>query len=207
MATRLDRMTRPAESHEGHDEDLFEEEHFDTTSTALTAREASLLRQQTGLVHAPAEAVTQATSTWLGLVFALCYFALPSTFATLSMGGTGVLGFWPQYPAFMVAAVGVALTVAITRPAVRLDKVSPGPVAAAMGGGLLGWGLVQGLFTPITAVPSVSFATLVFGNLVEMALLGAMFGSFTKHPGQAFSMAAGFQVLIGWLSILFLIFL
>lgn len=205
MATRLDRMTRPRLD-EGREEDLFDDE-FDTTSTALAPHEQAALASSTSaMTVAPAEAVTQATSTWLGLVFALSYFALPSTFATLGIGGGG-LAFWPQYPAFLMAAIGVALTVAISRPSVRLDAVSAAPVAAAMGGGLMGWGLVQGLLTPLGAVPTVEFGTLVLNNIVEMALLGAMFGSFTKHPGQAFSMAAAFQVLVGWLSILFLIFL
>lgn len=208
MATRFDRMSRPARVEDRVDEDVLHDELFDPTSTALAAGAPTALASSPAayLSHAPPEALTQASATWLGLVFALSYVALPSTFAMLGIGG-GSLFFWPQFPAFALAAVVVALSVAITRPAVRLDKIDAGPVAAAMGGGLMGWALVQGLFTPLAAVPTVAFGTLVLGNIVEMALLGAMFGSFTKHPGQAFSMAAGFQVLIGWLSIMFLLFL
>ncbi len=210
MATRLDGFIKQAQQrreasrqaeHRDPVEDLVEA--TPTSSSSMLSSFEPAATSTSSVAVAPAT-LTAATASWLAITFALCYVTLPSVFATLGLGGLGVLGFWPQFPAFILASLIAVAGIAWFKP--RVDLAQTGgrdPILAATLGGLGVWFFVQNAFLmPFGLMEGVSALTLLLGNVIEMTLLGTMFASFTKRPGTALALGAGFQLSVFALTIM-----
>ena len=199
MTTRLDQLQQRAilrDRLEAEQRALNEVEFEEVAPPTFSALAAPI----------PTATLTAATASWLALTFALCYAIIPTALTVTNLGGSAILGFWPQFPAFILAAIAATAGVAIAKPRIDLHQPSRDPVLAATAGGLAMWFLLQNtVLMPLALIGPWSALALVLANVVEMTLLGTMFASFTKRPLQAMMMGAGFQFGVFVLAIFTLI--
>lgn len=195
MATRFDRVTtttRPRVS------------EIDLELEALVRRPDLDLVQ----VHVPTQvprtlpvrATAGAMMGWLALVFATCYLFLPLLMALTGVT-SGIIAAAPySLPAFAMASFVAIVGVAVVQPRVRLDVWGPrDPVLSATLGGLGVWAVVHNtssLLLPFTSMGPLEFLGFFGLNVLEMAMLGMMFASFTRRRSVALALGGGFQLLV-----------
>ncbi len=149
--------------------------------------------------------VAGAAAAWMGMTFLLCYVLLPMTRQALGLRYTlspslfeeglmlaGSLG------AFAVTLGVTVGAIAVKRPTVSLDPARREPILAATLGGLLPWAVLHNILPTLIHFDEMSAGVLlsfIGANVLESALFGAMLASFSRSPGRAFALGAGFQVL------------
>ncbi len=147
----------------------------------------------------PGGVMLSATAAWLGLVFGLCYVALPALFSVLGWNA-GLLGALPLSAlSFGGASLVTVVGASVLRPGIRLGvRASRDPVLSATAGGLLTWGLVHNtadVLRPFWSMGGTELATFLGANVLEMFLLGALLASFTRSRLLAFGLGGAFQFL------------
>ena len=149
--------------------------------------------------------IAGAAAAWMGVTFLLCYVLLPMTRQALGLRYTlspslfeeglmlaGSLG------AFAITLGVTVGAIAIKRPTVSLDPARREPILAATAGGLLPWLVLHNTLPTLIHFDEMSAGVLlsfIGVNILESALFGAMLASFSRSPGRAFALGAGFQLL------------
>lgn len=148
----------------------------------------------------PARALAGAMISWMTLVFALCYVALPTASAALGAYDGVLDGIVFNLPAFVMASLTAVVGACVTGPTVRTDvRASRDPIWSAALGGLVTWGLVHNTspflrhFDTFGASELLAFLLM---NIVEMTLIGMMLASFTRSRVGAFGLGALFQLVV-----------
>ena len=153
----------------------------------------------------PTPTLTGATASWLALTFALSYVAIPSATVTVGVVTPSALAYGGQYPAFICTAILTTAIVGLVRPRVRLDAAGHDPFWAATAGGLAMWLLLQNVVQmPMAWLSGWPLISLFATKLLELSMLSMMFASYTRRPGTAAALSAGFQLGTFLLTVVFL---
>ena len=207
MASQLDerRFQRPAP-------DPLEEELLGAVghyAVAPAAGTTSLpLVDDTRPRQLPTGALSRAMLTWLVMVWALCWVALPLASVLLTgFSGSVLLSGIVNAPVFAVAALVAVVGAAVANPAVVLSTRSRrDPVLSAFAGGFVSWAAIHNVLpflTPFENMATAELGILLGINLVEMSLLGMMLASFTRSRLVAFGLGAGLQWLTAGLLVMY----
>lgn len=153
----------------------------------------------------PALRMGGAMATWLAVVFGVCYIGAPLLLAGLGLSA-GALAMFPySLIGFGGAGLLAMLVAMVIRPKVSLTLAGPrDPVIAATLGGLTSWAIIHNtnvLLMPFAAMTAPHLALFAAANVLEMALLGMMFASFTRSKVVAFTLGALFQVISMWIAL------
>ena len=148
----------------------------------------------------PARALVGAIAAWFGLVYAVCYVALPTTAAAFGLY-SNLLPNLVVNTLTLIPAAGITMGLAaLCQPEIVTHlRAKRDPVIAATLGSFLVWlGLVETVdaIQPLTNMPWYEAFTFASFNLLESAMFGAMLASFVRTPGRAFALGAAFQLLL-----------
>jgi len=156
----------------------------------------------------PTQALVRAMATWLVMVWALCWVALPlaSVLLTGLSGGLLLSGIL-NAPVFAVTALIAMVATAVAQPSVVLSTRTPrDPVLSAFAGGLLSWAVIHNVLPfllPFSQLSGLELAILVGINVIEMGLMAVMLANFTRSRTAAFGLGAGTQWLTAGLMVLY----
>lgn len=148
----------------------------------------------------PARALVGAIAAWFGLVYALCYVALPATASMLGLYSNLIPNLVVN-TLTLIPAAGITMGLAaLVQPEIVTHlRAKRDPVIAATLGSFLVWlGLVETVsaIQPLTAMPWYEAITFFGLNVVESSMFGMMLASFVRTPGRAFALGAAFQLLL-----------
>lgn len=148
----------------------------------------------------PTKALVGAVAAWFGLVYAVCYVALPTAGTAVGLYSNLIPNLVVNTFALIPAALITMGLVALTKPDVVTHlRAKRDPVIAATLGSLLVWfGLMETVSAvqPLSSMPWYEALTFLGFNVVEQSMFGMMLASFVRTPGKAFALGAAFQILL-----------